>query len=191
MKKFWSEYSYNIVKMFINQIAIAVFGLILWYTTTLAEADAMVKWSSAFSIIFYLFLIYTITWEVGFKDRARHKGGRKAYVPLRGLYMSLLANSINLLLALIIAAGWVLASPEVGLGIGWADGMQAFAGLIAKFLQGMYMGFINKTDVITPVPVYFLITLPSMAVAAVSYILGCKDAKIGSLFGLIKPDDKR
>jgi hypothetical protein len=56
---------------------------------------------SAFCILFYFFLLYTMCWEIGAKDKLRVEGGRMDPAPFKCVWLSLAANSINLLGALI------------------------------------------------------------------------------------------
>ena len=69
MKAFFSKYSYSIVKMFVNQFAISIFGSVLAMATASAGNDLLTLIVSCFAIVFYLFLIYTMVWEIGAKDK--------------------------------------------------------------------------------------------------------------------------
>ena len=53
---FLKENSYSMVKMFVNQIAMTVFGTMLALAT--AGNPTLLLCSSIFSILFYLFLVY-------------------------------------------------------------------------------------------------------------------------------------
>ena len=81
MKKFFHDYSYSMVKMFVNQFAISIFGVSLTFATTQAHMgsdglDVFTLIVSLFSTVFYLFLIYTLSWELGSKDRVSVDSGR-------------------------------------------------------------------------------------------------------------------
>ena len=100
MKSFFRQYSYSIIKMFVNQFAISIFGIVL-AMATLAANNTVLTWIvSIFSIVFYLFLIYTMTWEIGAKDRISVDVGKMVYKPFIGFWMALVANIPNLLIAL-------------------------------------------------------------------------------------------
>ena len=90
------------VRMFLNQFATAIFGVVLAIAAGKAENVVLRNITSAFAILFYLFLLYTMTWELGFKDKAAVDNGRKKSAPLTGLWLSLCANTINFFFAVFI-----------------------------------------------------------------------------------------
>ena len=113
IKEFWKENSYDIVKMFINQIGMTIFGLIVaMATVSLSSKMELAKgerWplllGSVFGVLFYLFLLGYMTSEIGAKDGIRIEGKRMKFMPFKGLFMSLIANSVNLLLAVLAIVG--------------------------------------------------------------------------------------
>ena len=103
MKQFMSRYSYESVHLFLNQFAIGLFGITLALAASKAKNDGLRIATSIFAICFFLFLQYIAMWKVGASDRLSADLGKlkKDYtVPLK---MWLLANSLNLLLALIMS----------------------------------------------------------------------------------------
>ncbi|MBQ2766536.1 MAG: hypothetical protein IJF49_00470 [Clostridia bacterium] len=180
---FWRGYSYNIVKMFINQFAIAIFGLTLAIATGKTENPTLQLICSAFSVLFYLFLIYTMTWEVGASDKIRVDAGRAKATPWRGLIMSLWANIPNFILALLI----IVFTP-VAVSHQWAGNTVAVAKFIALFIEGMYTGLITVEVAGNPLNyyswTYLLITLPALLTSALSYWAGMHNFRVMSLFGL-------
>ena len=178
MKDFFERYSYNCVRLFLNQVAIAIFGFSLAMAGGLAKNHTLQIVTSVFSIIFYLFLEYTVMWEVGAKDRVSIDLGKRKLDLSTPVKMWLLSNSINILLAVFIMLGSLLPNVEVLSNIGGGCG---FAALI---LEGMYTGLLT-VNIAPDTPLnsiwifYYLITLPSLATTFVSYLLGVKN--IGSL----------
>ena len=79
MKGFFKQHSYSIVKNLVNQIVISIFGAFL--SIIAMKTDLLSIIVSAFAIVFYLFLIYTTTWEIGAKDRISVDVGKKKYNP--------------------------------------------------------------------------------------------------------------
>ena len=163
------------VKMFINQIAISIFGLMLSMATTNTQSSTLSIVVSAFAILFYLFLLYTLVWEIGAKDKISVDVGKKAYKPFTGLWMSLIANIPNLLLAIIFAICKFFASN---------DGAAKFGGIIgfiANVLQGMYFGAISSIafpsgKFMTEMWwTYFVIVIPALVTSFLAYYLGHKD----------------
>ena len=72
---FWKKHSYQIVRLFVIQIGIAIFGLVLSFAVATAFRDRSDRLPllmvSIFSVLFYLFLLYSVSWEIGGKDRLR------------------------------------------------------------------------------------------------------------------------
>ena len=81
MKSFFQTHSYNMVKMFLNQFAIAIFGFSLVLAAVKAENAVLQNLTSVGAILFYLFLLYTMTWEIGFRDKVPVETGRKKRNP--------------------------------------------------------------------------------------------------------------
>ena len=173
MKAFFERYSYESVRLALNQIAISMFGFALAMTSGKAESDALLLWSSIGSIVFYLALTYGTAWKTGSGDRLSVEYGKLPYRPLTGLLCSLVANSVNLILAILITVG------QLG-GIG---GLETVPRFIALLIQGMYMGTL-ATVKIGEITLngfwwsYFIITIPAMLVSTVAYIAGVKDFHI-------------
>jgi hypothetical protein len=150
----------------------------------LAENHTGQVLSSVFSVVFYLFLIYYMTWEIGAKDGIRVEHGRKRARPLTGLYMSLLANSLNFVLAVLAAF------------------IKPF-GAVAIMLQGMYAGIMTikyKTGIVdgelVDLPLndawwsYFLIILPALLVSTISYIFGTKNIGLSRVLAPTNPEQE-
>ena len=88
----------TVINMLVNQIVLIFFSFILGMVTV--KHSALYACVSAFCILFYFFLLYTMCWEIGAKDKLRVEGGRMDPAPFKGALLSLVANSINLLGAL-------------------------------------------------------------------------------------------
>ena len=165
------KYSYSSVKLFVSQMALSLFGLVLAIACA-KIGKAMQIVTSVGAVIFYLFLIYTAIWEVGSKDKFGIEYGKFEAKPLTGLYIGLLANSINLVLALVIT-----------LGLSFGDGgilstVGALCGSVAIFIEGMYSGLLSIHVGGAPLNSfwypYFLITIPAIATSAYAYYAGIK-----------------
>ena len=186
MKKFFHDYSYSVVKMFINQIAIAIFGASLTFATVSAHGnsndfDILTLVVGIFSACFYLFLIYNVTWEIGAKDRISVDVNKKKYRPYLGLILSLLANMPNLILATIYAVT----------SISGASNAQGIVRIISCFLNGMYFAILTVVRILYAGEwiqlqafwVSFVIAiLPAVLTSGLAYYLGHKNFKF---FGFI------
>ena len=167
MKKFFANYSFYAVKMFINQFAVSLLGLTLSIVfssikdknPSASTAGQLI--SSIAAVVFYLFLIYNMTWNLGYEDHVAVGHGKREYRPLNGLIISLLANSINLILALMALLGIALGSWSI-------------------IIEGMYAGIMltiaNGNSI--PIWLYFAIIVPVLPVATISYYLGLKDIRL-------------
>ena len=171
MREFMKKYSYSAVKLFVSQMAISLFGLVLAIACAKIGKTMQVV-TSIGAVVFYLFLIYTSMWEVGSKDKFGVDYGKSESKPLTGLYIGLLANSLNFLLAIVVTLGFLLGDGGILSKIG------ALCGTVAIFVEGMYSGLLSIH--IGEVPLnsfwfsYFIITLPAIATSAVAYYAGVK-----------------
>ena len=170
MKSFFSQYSYTMFKLFLNQFAISIFGVALATASAASGNDTLLLVTSIFAVIFCLFLQYAVIWEVGAKDGIRsdaHKSSRGLW---RGVAIAAMANSLNILLALLTLLTVFFKSGTVGAGIGGA------AQFIARLLEGMYMGILAQPFRGLQLHdfswAYFAICVPSLVVCSVGYILG-------------------
>ena len=176
MKAFFERYSYESVRLLLNQIAISMFGFALAMSAVKAKSDTLLMWSSIAAIVFYLALTYGTAHKTGSQDRLSIEYGKIPFKPLRGLTVALLANSINLLLATLITVGALCGIPA----------LESVSNAIALLSQGMYQGLLAVIRV-GGQPLnemwwaYFLITVPAMLVATVGYIAGAKDFHMTSM----------
>ena len=115
MLEFLKKNGYSILKLFLIQIGMTVFGLMLTMATA-ANRTVMIV-SCAASVILYLYLLYAQIWEVGAKDQILmlHQGQKPS--PAKGFLISLCANALNILLAALIVLAFYniprLASGEL------------------------------------------------------------------------------
>lgn len=134
MKQFFSRYSYDSMRMFLDQFAISLFGFCLALTAVQMENDTLLLVFSLASILFYLALIYGVAQRVGAKDRTSVELGKLPFRPFIGALISLLANSLNLVLAGVVTLLSLLPGGNAG--------MARFA---AMFLNGMYQGVYDQS----------------------------------------------
>ena len=172
MLTFLKNRSYDIVKLFLNQIAMSIFGFSLAFATSGHTAVRIA--SSVFSILFYLFIIYAMMWELGAKDK--HKIERKAAGQsyLTGLYMALVSSSFNFVIAILIMLGYL--TPAFGVVGGIAQ-------FIVLFTEGMYMGLVlHFAPTVATFGsvwfIFFLLHLPTILIAFLAYFAGSKNFKI-------------
>ncbi len=175
MKSFFGKYSYSIVKMFVNQFAISIFGAMLAMATLTTDSNVLTIVVSCFAILFYLFLIYTMTWEIGAKDKISVDVGKKDYRPMTGLYMAMFANIPNLIIAILFSVAYPFMATKT-----WAGTLAAVTNFASLLLQGMYRG-ITSVVYVSGKPMYniwwtyYLIIIPSLVTSWLAYYLGHKN----------------
>ena len=185
MKAFFERYSYDSVRMLLDQIAISLFGFSLAMAITKMGNDTLLMITSLGAILFYLLLIYGAAKKVGEHDRITIDLDRREFKPFTGTLVSLLANAPNLILAAIITI-IRFTSKDGGSGVPRA---------IALLLNGMYQGLLATIQVggteEDPVWlnscwwVFWLIVIPALLVSTVGYVAGVKD---WHLTGLSTPE---
>ncbi len=188
MKRFFSEHSYSMVKMFLNQFAIAVFGFVLVLVSGLAQNVGLRNATSVGAILFYLFLLYTMTWEIGFHDRIAVEHEKKKKNNFRGALISLCANIPNFIFAIFVMLASLLNSPVL-------SNIGAWCSTFALFLEGMYTGLLVNHVGGAPLNsywfVYFLLPLPAILTCGLAYNLGVRDIKFTSFFNQPYPESDR
>ena len=168
MKAFFQKYSYTVIKLFVNQIAIALFGIGLAVALGKAGNRTGQLVASILSVLFYLFLLYVHMWEVGAKDGITAEARKTGRGLWRGFAIGAVANALNILMALLILPG--------AFADGAVKGFSSTVSVIALMVEGMYIGILatplNGLSLNAYAWPYFVIVLPAILVAGVAYILG-------------------
>lgn len=183
MLKFLKENSYSAVKMFVNQVAMALFGLMISFAAATMDDWIWIA-GTLVGVFLYLFLAYNMFWEMGAKDRTRVDAGREKAMPLKGLYIDLISNIPSIVVCILMLFGYYLGSNHM-----WAGNLYVITSLIARVLQAMYLGLIQLFSPYNPWGIVLTI-LPVLAMSAVAYQLGFRNFRILSLFG-IDPNKKK
>lgn len=174
MITFLKKRSYDLVTMFVTQLAISLFGLALAFAVPTNQAALRIG-TSIFSVLFYLFLIYTRLWELGYKDHNAFRRGEKGLTRIEGLYMGLAANVTNLIAAVLIFIGWLSANTVI-------DAIAGGATVVALLSEGMYIGILSTTVNGTALNsigfMYFVITVPMIVTSTLAYLAGSHDFKL-------------
>lgn len=195
--QFIKKNSYEIVRLFLNQFALAVFGLVL-ITAARMHAESSFDWLSLVvsicSVLFYLYILYATLLEMGGKHSIKVASGTMAADRHYGLKVMLLAQVPNLVILLLMFLGWLF-----GFACVHADffvGLYGVAQILLYFLQSMYDGIIG---IILPSAVgalncflvwlaYLFSVIPAVLVAWVSYYLGLKNKRL--FFGRSPTSDR-
>ena len=187
MKEFFHKYGYSLVKMFLYQFAISLFGITLAMATISTKNNTLTIIVSICAVIFYLFLLYVMVWDIGARDKISVDVGKKEYKPMTGIVLGVLANVPNLIVALLFALEAILAALEAGFGayIG------AFTILYRTIFEGMYVGLIVGLDIAKFWWIYFLLPIPSVLTAGLAYLFGHKNLHLTSVVLYQDPKQKK
>lgn len=175
---FLKDNSYSSVKIFLTQIVMSFFGTMLAIATL--SNPTLLLWSSIFSVVFGLAIIYTIGWDIGARDKLKIDGGRMRPMPSKGFYIALLANIPNLLLAVLMGLGVLINTSG-------SQVMSLVCNAIARLINGSYLGILTtltnmltvETGIMSYIWWWFIVmTLPSILVVGVSYLMGAKNIRI-------------
>jgi len=170
-----------ITKMVVNQIGMMIFGLVLEMATI--QNDTLLLFTSLFAIGFYLVLLYTLSWEAGVSDKIKLDAGRLAYKPFKFVFVSLAANTLNILLGVLAVVGYIINGMSTQPNIQWAFNMYGICNNIARFIQSMYAGVLYFITPNNPFSLLF-IAFPAVAICGFGYWLGLKGRTIRGTFGM-------
>ena len=185
--QFLKSNSYDIVRLVLNQFALAVFGVVLT-TAARMRADGGFDWLtlvvSIFSTLFYLYILYATLLEMGGKHKVKIDSGSMAEDKHLGLKLMLFAQIPNFLILFLMLLGWVFGQAVAHNS--FFIGLFGITQMIMYFLQSMYDGIIGAIipnaagtlDYFFVWLAYFVSVLPAILVAGGSYVLGLKEKKI-------------
>ena len=166
-KEFFKYYSYSIVRIFVDQIAIALFAV----AVALALANKsmpMTVASSIFSIVFFLFMVAELSFRQGAADKEKTDLGRFKRNDLTGLYIGLIANVPNFVITLGFNVFYFIEATR--------GSVSGVFGLIIKLICGEYLGLLSfdvgSMKLSSFPPVYFLVMIPCILAAWLGYYLG-------------------
>ena len=187
MKNFFKENGYQVVKMMLNQVALSMFGGMLVLAGASAKSDLLIAILSILSIVFYMYLLYSMFYDLGQKDGIRINANRLRYDKLKALKIAAVANLINFALGTVTI---VFKSLINGLGIlqnvealteaeqallgpTWAVNVYSLFNTITRAVQAMYVGVLKVFFPGNPFAL-LIIPIPAIIIAVVGYRLGVK-----------------
>ncbi len=178
--------SYAVAKMLVYQFGIAILGIIL--TVAASKNGKLTLMVSIYAVLFYLILLYTMSWDDGAKEAIRWEAGYSQKDRLAGLKLAGVANLPNFVIALLLLIGYLFGALITQAG--WAQTMFVIVHGVAAVWESMYLGIVNA---IVPtgdstsylyIIAYVLTPLPGMIAAGLGYFLGSHDIRLfGWLFG--------
>ena len=192
--KIFKENSYDIVKLYVNQLGIMIFSMLLYTAVGSFENESLSGklsiFVSVFSICFYLVLVYYAMWEIGAKDKIRIDGGRMEPCKNKGLVMGLFANVPNLVLGVfsVLFLSIFLVSGNDGIYAAFLVfntimrfHASMFLGLITALVPGATTATsVDYTEFLIEAILFTVLPLVSAAVTQLAYNLGMREKKIFS-----------
>jgi hypothetical protein len=178
---FWRENSGTVVKIFIHQIGLTVFGFLLNSAASASKSTAVTVALGVFSALFYLALLYIMSWDNGAKDKIRIDSGRIKLDRFKGARTAILASVPNLILALLALIGFLCINKSVLSPEGayvtpkWAMLLYSVAQLLGIFLNSMYTGIAEPINLASKPFYLFIVCIPAIIVCGLGYFLGTKE----------------
>ena len=206
--KFFKQNSYDVVKLFVNQIGIAIFSMALYTAVSIAlptDFSGVATIETLLSIastIFYLSLIYIAVWEIGAKDAIKLESGKIAKPKCKGLALGIFANLPNFVLT---GFALIFMGIHISAGTPWCESVFAVLNLIFGFIESMYLGvIINIIPVPTDAPeciqsisffwrtfAYFIAPTVSIITTTLAYELGIRNKRIFAFVNISKSNTKK
>lgn len=187
--RFLKEHSYDVIRLYINQIGITIFSLLLYFSSSSLDGGIALKLKvgiSVFATLFYFVLLYTAAWDWGANDIIRIDAGRQKKSIFKGAILSLVSQGINFILAGVCILTMALC-------MNGAEGAQSVFfvfNLILRFTNAMYLGMLQGifSAFASNENLYYLLhsigymIAPLFAILAthIGYVFGLKNIKIFS-----------
>lgn len=180
---------YDILRLYINQIGITIFSLVLYTAVNIVDEEVLnlrIKVAiSIFACLFYFVLIYTASWDYGGKDKIRIDAGRLEKNRFKGAVMALWANAPNFFIAGVCAVSYWI---NMEFKISFFENLSSVFNIFTRFTMAMYLGILQgifdflKDDTVAyyfwQSIGYIIMPVFSIAVIHISYTFGLKNKKI-------------
>lgn len=177
---FFRENSRLISRLFVNQIGMTIFGLILTMAVIRSSESnpTLTMLVSIFSVVFYLCLIYNVMWEEGARNIIRINAGHRETIRAFSVKAALLASLPNLVLAALLSICYLLGYP---LGVELFRSFYGILHIILGAFEAMYVGLFSvileqfsdlSVRYLMACVLYILSSLPMILTSALAYRLG-------------------
>ena len=186
--RFFRENSDSIVKLYINQIGVAIFSMFLYTAAGAVTNDGVASLFikigiSAFATAFYFVLIYTVAWEIGAKDKIRIDAGRMEMHKSKGLKLGVFANVPNFVFigfAFVMLIIYVISGVDSLYTVfGILNGIfRIFVSMYLGIIQGLTDGLTGDIDFLVETALYLAFSFVSAIVVHLSYLMGLKEKRL-------------
>ena len=187
MANFFKENGHTVIKMILYQIVLSMLGGMLALAGSATGSNFLLAGFSIFSILFYLYLISTIFYEMGQKDGIRINAGRLRLSKYKALIIAVCANLINFILGALVVffksmingvslnqnLSSLTEEQALALTPSWAVNAYESLNTVTKAIQCMYVGVL-KVFFSGNVVVLLFIPIPAIITAVIAYRLGVK-----------------
>lgn len=185
--RFFHENADSIVKLYINQIGVAIFSMFIYTAAGAISVEGVTSLFikigiSAFAVFFYFALLYTVMWEIGAKDKIRIEGGRMEEKKSKGILLGLYANMPNFVfigLALVLLGIYTLTGANALYTIFLLlNGLfRIFVSMYLGIIQGLTDSLTGNTDFLVETVLYLVFSFVSALVIHFSYLMGLKEKR--------------
>ena len=170
IKEFFKEYGSIISKILINHIAMMIFGIIVLIAAK-GINDVLFHIAGVVAILMYMFLLYMIMWELGSKDSVRVETQRMKRDNLLGLKISLVANAIFIVMAVVLLIlSFFITEGESGI-----NNVCGVIKIILHYFFGMYLSITYLAP--SFYAIYLIVIIPAIVCCTLSYIAGVSGKK--------------
>lgn len=180
-----------IVKLLINHFVSGIYSLILFCVFTVAFDGQYQLVGSVISILFYLYLVYSFMWDAGAK---RAVGSKSSKIKVLDGAIVMAVGSLPYYLSTVLCAFLSLFASSAEFAERTVDVVYRTLFYVNVFFtQCMYSGLLatffgHVADV--PAFVYLLSLIPGLVVGTTAYVLGTKNFRIRTLFGIKYNEEK-
>ncbi len=171
IKDFFVTYGGVIGKLVINHIAMSIFGLMVC-PATFAINKVLYWCACVLGVGMYMFLLYMVMWELGSKEQVDAEYGKVSDDKLKGLKISLVKNSIFIIIAILVFILSFCITPEVS-AVNSVYG--ALKSVMQLFILSIYLPFLTTFSGFDAILLILLI--PEIVCCAVSYWAGVTGKK--------------
>ena len=183
--RFLKENSYDIVRLYINQIGMTIFSLVLYFSVTSLgdnpdSAGLYVKLKigiSVFAMLFFFALLYTAAWDWGANDKIRIDSGKVKKNTAKGALIATCANALNF----ILAGGCLISELAVKNGDGFISQLFRPIYLLTNAMYiGIVQGIVSSADntILYESIGYFIAPFLAILATHIGYVFGMKYIKI-------------
>lgn len=186
--RFLKENSYDILRLYINQIGITIFSLVLYFSVGMLEnKELSLKLKiaiSVFAMIFFFALLYTAAWDWGAKDKIRIDAGRIKKNTYKGALMALVANVVNFILSAVCIISMLvyMSGAEAMLGISQVFNLllRMTNAMYLGLLQGIFVSFSENANLYNLLQSAGFFIAPILAILSthIGYVFGLKNIKL-------------